>query len=217
MSKAPDFADSLASLFTDFVSTLTNASLNLDPLSESRLRSMNGRCIHLVARLPTPLDDKTLSVLVTDGRLEVVAFAAPQPDAVARGSISDLLAWLTSGTTAAGRVSVEGDETVVTELREIFRRYDPVLAETVLGFLDSEVTASILNFVEGTVATLRSTLEGAGAALQRGSAERYLTRPQLESFVDVLGNAQSRVDRLAQRVRDEESRAASSEPDALGT
>ena len=178
---------------------------------------MNGRCIHLVTRLPTPLDDKTLSVLVTDGRLEVVAFAAPQPDAVARGSISDLLAWLTSGTTAAGRVSLEGDETVVTELREIFRRYDPVLAETVLGFLDSEVTASILNFVEGTVATLRSTLEGAGAALQRGSAERYVTRPQLESFVDVLGNAQSRVDRLAQRVRDEESRAASSEPDALGT
>ena len=72
--------------------------------------------------------------------------------------------------------------------------------------LGGEVAANLLNVAEGAMATLRSAAQGAGSALQRGTAQRYVTRASLSAFLDVLDDTRSRVDRLAQRVRAAESR-----------
>lgn len=201
MSALPPFGAPLESLFTEFINTLTNASLKLDPLSESRLRALDGRSVRLVTELPTPVDDKTFTLLATDGRIEVLPYAVPEPNAIARGSIPDLLSWFVRGVTGTGRISFEGDETVLQEFTGIFRSFSPDLAEPVSGLLGNDVAANLLNVIEGAMATLRSAVDGAGSALQRGTSERYVTRASLNALLDVLDDTQSRVDRLAQRVR----------------
>ena len=201
MSTAPPSAAPLERLITEMINTLTNAGLKLDPLSESRLRSLDGRCVHLVTQLPAPVEDKTFALLVRGGRLEIASSLVPEPNAIARGTIPDLLAWFASGATGPGRISFEGDETVLQELTEIFQSYTPDFVEPVAGLLGREVADNIVSIAEGTMAALRSALEGTGAAVQRGSTERYVTRSSLNAFLDVLDDAQSRVDRLAQRVR----------------
>ena len=206
MSSAPRLAAPFEALLTEFVNTLTNASLKLDPLSESRLRLLDGRRVHLVTELPTPVDDRTFSLLISNGRVEILPYAVPQPNAIARGTIPDLLGWFVAGANSPGRISFEGDDTVLQELTDIFHSYTPEFSEPVSGLLGGEVAANLLNVAEGAMATLRSAAQGAGSALQRGTAQRYVTRASLSAFLDVLDDTRSRVDRLAQRVRAAESR-----------
>lgn len=209
MSAAPALRPPLELWLTEFATTLTNAGLKLDPLSESRLRALDGHCVHLVTELPTPVDDKTFTLLVTDGRVEILPYAVPEPNATVRGSIPDLLTWFIRGAAGPGKISFEGDETVLGELTEIFHRYTPDLSELVSGLLGSEVAANLANVAEGVMAALGSALQGAGSALQRSTAERYVTRSSLSAFVDLLDDTRARLDRLAQRVRAEESHTPS--------
>jgi hypothetical protein len=62
-----------------------------------------------------------------------------------------------------------------------------------------------LNIAEGAMATLRSAMQGVGSTLQSSTTDHYVTRSSLSAFLDVLQDTQARVDRLAQRVRAEES------------
>jgi len=206
MSAAGPSTTAAESMFIDFVNTLANAGLRLDPLSESRLRALEGRCVHLIPRLPAA-GEKIFSLLVSDGRLELVPYAIPQPNAIARGTMTDLLGWIARGPSPSGGISFEGDETVLQELSDIFRAYRPDLSEPVAGLLGHELTASLLNVVEGAVAALRSAAQGAGSALQQGTAQHYVTRKSLNTFLDVLDDTRARVDRLTQRVAAEEARA----------
>jgi len=209
VSTEPPFGPPLESLFAEFVNTVTNASLKLDPLSEPRLRALQGRRIHLVTELPA-VDDRTFTVLATDGRLEIVPYAMPDPNAIVRGSIPDLLGWLVRGAAGQGRVSFEGDETVLHELTDVLHGYAPDVTEPIAGLVGGDVATNLLSVAEGAMATLRSALEGAGSALQQGTAQRYVTRSDLNAFLDMLDDARSRADRLAQRVTAGEQRRTSS-------
>lgn len=212
MSSAGPFAATLESLFAEFVNTLTNATLSLDPLSGARLQALQGRCVHLVIQLPA-VADRTFSLLVNDGKLEIAPYPVPEPNAIARGTLVDLLGWVAGGAGTSGTISFEGDETVLQELSDIFRRYRPDLSEPVAGLLGSEVAENLLNVAEGAIAALRSAAQGAGSALQRGTAQRYVTRTSMNAFLDVLDDTRARVDRLAQRVQAEESRPRSAGAD----
>jgi ubiquinone biosynthesis protein UbiJ len=199
----------LDSLLTEFLNTLTNAGLNLDPRSEARLRSLQGRSVQLIVELPAPASEKSFTVLVDDGRLQILSHSLPQPNAIARGSIPDLLGWLFGGASGGGKVALEGDDTVLIELSAIFRRYSPGISEPMSALLGVKASANILNIAEGAVAALRSTLEGVGSAIQRSTDKRYATRSRLDTLLDVLDDTRARVDRLSERVRAEESRRAS--------
>jgi ubiquinone biosynthesis protein UbiJ len=192
-------------LLTEFTNTLANASLQLDPLSESRLRDLDGRCAHLVTKIPAPVYEKTFTLLVSDGRIEFLPYAVPEPNAIVRGSIPDLLTWLVKGPAGSARINVEGDESVLGELSGIFHAFTPDLSGPISQLVGVEVAAEVLNIAEGAMATLRSAMQGVGSTLQSSTTDHYVTRSSLSAFLDVLQDTQARVDRLAQRVRAEES------------
>ncbi|MCZ6710805.1 MAG: hypothetical protein O7B25_10615 [Gammaproteobacteria bacterium] len=205
MTAPPPFPSQFESVLAEFANTLTNASLKLDLFSESRLRALDGRCVHLVTKLPAPVDDKTFTLLVTDGRVEILPYAASKPNAIVRGSIPDLLTWLARGPAGSSGISVEGDESVLGELSGIFHAFTPDLSGPFSRLLGTEVAAEVLNVAEGAMAMLRSAMQGVGSTLQRSTAEHYVTRASLSAFLDVLQDTQARLDRLAQRVCAEES------------
>jgi ubiquinone biosynthesis protein UbiJ len=131
---------------------------------------------------------------------------------VARGSVADFFAWFASGGTQSGNITFEGDETVLQEIADIFRRYAPDLGIPLSGLLGDDITAGLLNIGEAAIATLKSTAEGAGAALRHGASERYVSRASVDSFLDALDETRTRADRLAEAVKAAETRATRSAP-----
>lgn len=199
----------LDSVFADVLADLANRSLDLDPASRARLAALDGRRVQLSAALPPPFGRRDFTLQVSGGRLRLLPHAAVDPHVIVRGSVPDLLAWLLGGENAArGRLDIDGDSTVLAELRAALKAFRPELGEPLRRLLGDELTQSALGAAELALATLRSAFEGVQQSVRDGAAHAFVDRRECERFLDELDELRLRVDRLAARVQTEEQRRA---------
>jgi len=203
----------LDAVLVDLLTTLSNASLDLDPLAKARLSALEGTRVQFEIKLPTPVDDKNLLLRIADSRLEFspgpdepTGEAAPhgangQPHAIVRGSIPSVLAWLTGSGTGSDTLTFEGDEAVLAELSGILTNYQPDLAEPLSRLLGGDAAESLISAAEMALATFRSMLESASSAAQHSAGRSFVSTPKLDTLLTGLDALQLRTDRLAAKVR----------------
>ena len=176
-------------LFADVFETFGNAALGLDPASGERLRALEGRSIRVVCTAP----QQVLSLIVHDARIHVIAEPTDAPNVIVRGSTQDLLAWFADPRQASQtkqRVAIEGDETTLIEIMDVFKRVAP----GALPFQD------LLGAAEIAIASIRSAVEGATSAVQQSVASHYVDENRANAFLDGMDDLRLRVDRLTARV-----------------
>ncbi|MFB3103452.1 MAG: hypothetical protein ACE1ZA_00875, partial [Pseudomonadales bacterium] len=151
-------------LFIDVLDRLANASLNLDPQSVSRLEQLEGRMLRLEGEMPKDVSDRIFTLKVEGGRLSLYPHALPEPNVIVKGKLVDLSAWLLSrGSTA--NVAIVGDETLLQELINLFRNFEPDLGKPLSTLLGSRAAEDLLGAAELAFAAFRSVIEGAGTAI----------------------------------------------------
>lgn len=197
----------LDSMLADVLADLANRSLDLDPASRARLSSLEGRQVQISMSLPPPLGRRDFTLSVQGGRLRFFPHAAAAPHVIVRGSPADLGTWLFGGENAArARLEIDGDSTVLGELRAALQAFRPDFADPLGRVLGREVAQTALGAAELALATLRSAFEGASQAMRDGASRAFVDRRQAGQFLDELDELRLRIDRLAARVQAEETR-----------
>lgn len=220
----------LESVVADLLGTLSNAGLQLDPLSQARLRALEGHRVWFDISLPTALAAQNLTLTIAvgnpdpdftgpgaggpdlagsrpaDRRLEFTAGCHGQPNAIVRGSMPALFAWLTGSDDAGSTLTFEGDEAVLAELTGILTNFEPDLAEPLTTFLGADAADNLIGVAETAFASLRSVLQGLGNAVQDTAGRSYVNSPNLSTLLNGLDDLQLRIDRLAAKVQAAEKR-----------
>ena len=202
--------------FVDLLDSLVNSSLQLDPQTASRLQHLEGHMLRLEGALPGEVSDRMFTLKVNDGHLTFYSHALPEPNVIVRGKLIDLGTWLLSKGSSAN-VVIDGDETVLQELFDIFRNFRPDFGKPLSNVLGSQVTEDLLGAAELAFATFLSVVEGAGSVIKEGAGSaikesatgRYADEARLNSLLDGIDDVRVRADRLAARIRAEETRRQS--------
>ncbi|MCZ6640512.1 MAG: hypothetical protein O7F71_02960 [Gammaproteobacteria bacterium] len=192
-------------LFIDVLDRLANASLNLDPQSTSRLKRLDGHMVRLEGEMSKNVSPRIFTLKVESGHLSFYPHALSEPNVIVKGKLADLGAWLLSRG-ASANVAIVGDETVLQELQAVFRDFEPDLGKPLSNLIGSQVAEDLLGTVELAFAALRSAVEGAGSAIKHSAAGRYADEARLNALLDGIDNVRMRTDRVAARIRAEESR-----------
>lgn len=199
-------ARGLESVLADALAELANRSLDLDPAVRGRLEALEGHRLQLCAELPPPLTRRDFGLCVTSGRLRFYPHALEAPHVIVRGNPADLIAALVGG--PAGSVVIDGDTTVLQELKSALAGFRPDIGGPLSGLLGPELTRDALGTVELAFAALRSLAQGAGRGLGEEATRAFVCRPDLERFLDDLDDLRLRADRLKARVEARERNRA---------
>ncbi len=179
----------------DALSSITNMlshqALEADPATAARLAGMAGRCVEFDCTIP-PLQ---CHVQITDQGITAVPGHADQPDAIVRGTATDLAAWLLP--TNLGNVTVDGDETLLVELRNILSRYQPDLAGPLNSLVGEQAAATLLGTAEMALKGLRALFEGIGQSMQRQAAGQFIARDHIDQLLRDIDELRLRIDRLS--------------------
>ncbi len=199
----------LDSVLADALAELANASLDLDPTHRGRLSALEGRQVQITSPLPPPLGVRHFGLTVTGGRLRFVPHAPEQPNVVVRGSPPDLIAWLLAGEQPArGRLSIEGDETVLAELAAAIKAFRPDFGTPLGNVLGQEFAQIALGAAELALATARSAFQGVRRTIRDEAVRTFVDRRQAERLLDEMDDLRLRVDRLTARVETQEQHRA---------
>jgi ubiquinone biosynthesis protein UbiJ len=195
----------LESVLADAIMELANGALALDPATPSRLAALDGQRLRFDVVLPPPLDTRTLTVEIREGRLHRSVAGAATPQVVVAGSPPALLAWLIGvDTGSAGAVRIDGDSALLAELRTLAGRFRPdpgIPLERVLG---RQAARDLLGAAGLVGAALRSALEASLDTARRGAGAAWAGRRQVDGFLERVDELRLRIDRLAARVSEQE-------------
>jgi ubiquinone biosynthesis protein UbiJ len=186
------------SALTRWAQTLANESAQLDPLTKKRLAALSGHSITVELE---PSGEST--TLQFDGdSIRLTNIAAQAPSVIVRGAPGALAAAFLG---AGGRtgVTIDGDEVVLGQFRDIVRDYRPDVFAPLESLVGKQAAQAITGVFELGFAALsaigRSLGEEGGRLARDGVRQKYLTAPELASFVDSIQALRNRVDRLSVR------------------
>lgn len=182
-----------------WVETLANESAHLDPLTKKRLMALSGHSITVELE---PSGEST--TLQFDGdSIRLTTTHAQAPSVIVRGAPGALAAAF-FGTGGRTGVTIDGDEVVLGQFRNIVRDYRPdVFAplENLVGKQAAQAITGVFELGFAALSAIGRTLGEEGSRLARdGVRQKYLTAPELASFVDAVQALRNRVDRLNVRV-----------------
>jgi ubiquinone biosynthesis protein UbiJ len=187
------------SALAQWAEVLVNSALSLDPVAEARLRRLDGVSFRIVSTLP----EEELNVRCVGARLLLARGPIDKPNVIVTGTSQALLAALTG----IGRpdVTVEGDETLLDELRAIVRNLSPDFSRPLAPLIGEEGAAALTGFVSAGAKMLRSFAAAIDSESTRwirsGLHSRVATSPDLDRFADKVTRLRLAVDRLDARVR----------------
>ncbi|MFV2090618.1 MAG: SCP2 sterol-binding domain-containing protein [Pseudomonadales bacterium] len=191
-------------LFSQVLTSVSNLTLKLDPLSRARLRVLEGISVRFDILTPPRVEPRPLTIRVSNEQLLVVARDADKPNAIVTGQVPDILALL-ADPASSSRVTIEGDEQVLADLSELLKHFEPDLAGPMGEILGSQAADNLVGMAEAAIAALRSTAESLGTLARDGARSHYLGNTDLADMLELMEDLQLRVDRLGARVRDLES------------
>lgn len=184
-------------LTAELLATLSNATLKLDPLTEPRLRQIEGQSVRFEVSLPGTAEPLCLLMTINKASLQFTADDDRAVHAIVQGGLSSLLAWL------SGRrpddIQFSGDELLLERLSDILAKFEPDLADPLGRLIGTEAATGLVGFAEAAIAAGRSALEAASNAAAQSAREQYAENREFNDAVELLEAVQLKVDRLKAR------------------
>ena len=187
------------SLGAEMLATLSNAALKLDPLSEPRLRALEGRTVRLDIQMPGNSTPVHWLLGIDKASLQIDTCDECQAHAIVRGGLGALLSWLSGGD--ARGLEFSGDELLLEQLAGLLSGYQPDLAQPLGRIIGEETATRLFSFAEAAGAAARSALQAAQGAAQQTAKQHYTGEHQLGEATETLENLSLKVDRLQARTR----------------
>lgn len=181
----------------EILATLSNAALKLDPLTEPRLRALEGRTVRLDIQMPGSSAPTRWMLSSDRASLQVNACDERPAHAIVRGSLGDLINWLSRGDRHGMQFS--GDELLLEQLAGLLSGYQPDLGQPLGRIVGEETATRLLSFVEAAGAAARSVLQAAQGAAEQTAQQNYTGEHQLDAAIETLENLALKVDRLQAR------------------
>ena len=154
--------NTLDALLADLAETVGNAALDLDADAKERLAALEGRCIRIECARP----NKVATLKVQRARIGVSEEAIGEADAVVRGSMAELIAWVAAGAPAEGAaVRIDGDREALAELMAAIT---PNFVNRLAGALSGSPGEDLLGALELAAAGVRSAAKGVAHAVKQG-------------------------------------------------
>jgi ubiquinone biosynthesis protein UbiJ len=177
---------------------LANESAHLDPLTKKRLTALSGHSITIELE---PSGEATTMQFDGDS-IRLTTTRSHAPSVIVRGA-PGALAGAFWGAGGRSGVTIEGDEVVLGQFRDIVRDYRPDVSAPLENLVGSQAAQAIAGVFELGFAALsalgRSLGEEGNRLARHGVRQKYLTAPELASFVDSIQALRNRVDRLTVR------------------
>jgi ubiquinone biosynthesis protein UbiJ len=192
-------ADMFGAALADIATGISRQALQSDPQLLARLGSLQGNTVELQCTLPPG----TWHVSIDAEGLSVQSGPAVAPQAVVRGTLTSLIAWLLPGGNTSG-LEVSGDNTLLLELADMLKGFSPDLAVPLSDLLGAELANSLVGGAEAGIQALQSLLAGAGRGVQTQAGRQFVQQSQLDAFLDGVDALRLRVDRLDARIREVE-------------
>jgi ubiquinone biosynthesis protein UbiJ len=202
-----DLTPALGKFLADIASKTTNQALYADPGLLARLGVLQGRCIEIQCTAPTT----TWHLNIAERGIETVHGPAEAPAVIVRGAAIDLARWLAPGK-ANGHVTITGDDTLLLEVLEILRDFDPDLASPLSKLLGPELSDTLLGTAEMGLKGLQSLFAGVGQSVKDQAAGNFVQQTELNSLLTGIDKLRLRVDRLAAKVRRHEQSRRQASP-----
>lgn len=200
MSTASDRAPSpLEDLFTGFLTSVGHATLKLDPASDVRLATLEGKSLRLNVTGPGGSGPPTLTLRVSDGELEWLTGATVRPNVILTGTLPDIVALLIGPDSGPG-VTIEGDEAVLSEFGTLLTEFEPDLAGPIGDVLGQRAADDLIGLAEAGIALLKSAAETIGGSARESARAGWVADEDFDRALDQMQGLQLRVDRLAARV-----------------
>lgn len=182
--------------------TALNHTLSLDPDTQQRLASLNGRRVQLHLRGP----ELALAVTVEHARLKV---GPPQEDsqlkvAATPGSLLAMMFRRDDDGIAPGKVEIAGDAELARRLEKLASRFAPDFEEAFARSFGDVLGVPLAKAVRAGLAHARESaahLTEDGADWLRDEARVALAPGEVEGFLDGVDDLRERSERLESRVQ----------------
>jgi len=182
-----------------------NSALRLDPLSRARLAPLSGRCVRIDVIPPGGGPARSLTVTVDDAGIRCRAGSDGTPHVILTGTLNDIVRRLT-GAEGGRTIRIEGDESVLAGLAELFTHLQPDLAAPLAAVIGRTLADDLMGLAEAGLAFFRSAAEGVTTAARRDAADAFVDQTGFEQLITRLEDLRLRVDRLDARTRQLEAR-----------
>ena len=182
----------------ELLATLSNAALKLDPLTELRLREIEGRTARFEVSTPASSTPVCIRLEVRKACLNFSLSNDEPADAVVRSTPGELLAFFQGR--PAGGLTYDGDEQLLNALAGMLEHYQPDLAEPLSALLGEQTAQAVVGFAEAALAATRSALEALGNAAGDSARSHYTADAEFEQARARLEAITLRVDRLRARI-----------------
>ncbi len=190
------FNDQFAELFEHLI----NQVLTLDPATRARLKAHAGASIRVLCLGPLG-QTQDFTLILREDRAHLTPVAPLKPTVTLRGAPLDLLALMMERPNH--NAEVDGDQSLLLELKALLREARPDIAQAVEPMLGRQAADHLADLVDLGLATGRSLFDAlqdtAGDRFRQQAQQRYLTRPEFEALASRLYQLQLAADRLAAR------------------
>ena len=188
----------LLSALSQWAEALANTTLALDSQARQRLARLEGRTIQIETD-----PGESVTIEFCGERVRVMARSVDHPNAIVRGSPASLLGAWSGGSRADLRI--DGDETLIEELRNILRDLQPDFGEPLARLIGEQNADNITGFLELAGRALRrlaGDLGDEGSRTVRAAAHRqFVDLGSLDQFSEQVVLAQLATDRLGARLQ----------------
>ena len=189
-----------AAALTRWAEAFANGTARLDPLTRARLRGISGHIVEI--SIDPPGETVWLHIDGESIRLHENACGGA-PSVRVRGSPGAMAATLFGLDGPSAKLDIDGDDTILGELRVIVRSFRPdgmPPLEDLVGGRAAQAITSLVEIGASALAALGREVRDEGGRLARGAiGQRYLTAPEFDRYLESLQQLRIRVDRLAVR------------------
>jgi len=189
-----------AAALTRWAESLANGAAQLDPLTRARLRALSGRAVEIA--IDPPGETIWMHVDGESIRIDDRPFGRP-PSVRVRGSPGAMAAALFGFDGPNAKIDIDGDETILGDLREIARNFRPdgmPPLEELVGDRAAQAVTSLIEVGVSALAAIGREVRDESGRLARGAiGQRFLTAPEFDRYLESLQQLRIRVDRLAVR------------------
>ncbi|MEO8742979.1 MAG: SCP2 sterol-binding domain-containing protein [Lysobacteraceae bacterium] len=221
---APSIFDTFKPLAGQALEAALNRLIALDPETQDALRLLEGRRIQLTMEAPA----LALELIVRDGRLAVgPADTTNEPDLAVRSTLSGLLSQIPflrpSSGAGTGKMKIAGDAGLARQLQKLAERFDPDWNLPFTKVFGDVIGVQVASVVRTALRTGRDgvvQLAKHGAEFLTEESRDVIDRAELEAHLDDVDALRDRVERLAARMQNLQSKLAKVDAppaDASGT
>lgn len=196
----------LISLGAQVMEAAANAALEMDPIAQQALASRDGQRIALACKRP----DIDLEISVQGDRLAILNRSSNDPHARVSGEAADLFQGLWQQAPAG--VTIDGDESLVVALRDVFSQLDLDFAKPLALILGPTRANTIVGAGEAALGGASAAIKAGAEGFRKDITGTMATWRDAEPLLSSIDQLRDQIDRVDARVTLAEERTTAEPP-----